>query len=151
MPRFARQNRSHVEKGRRSEAGLTLLELLVVIVILGLLAVVGSVQVVKYLGRAKTDTVKLQLGQISTALDLFRIDVGRLPTTDESLRVLVEREPNIKSWGGPYLRTKAAITDPWGRVIQYRQPGEHGEYDLYSLGSDGREGGTEEAQDVANW
>ena len=135
----------------RKQRGLTLLELLIVIIILGLIGVVGSLQVVSYLGRAKTDTAKLLVDQLSTALDLYRIDVGRLPSTDEGLTALIDRPDAARNWNGPYLKKRAALSDPWGRAIQYRQPGEHGEFDLFSFGADGRPGGDGEDKDVTNW
>ena len=133
-----------------SESGYTLLELLIVIAILGLLAVVGAVQLSGYLGRARTDTAKLQIDQLTTALDLFRIDVGRLPTGDEGLAALIEMPADAKGWRGPYLKKPEAIRDPWGHVFLYRQPGERKEYDLVSLGSDGRPGGSGESLDITN-
>jgi general secretion pathway protein G len=136
---------------RCSEAGFTLLELLIVIAILAMLAVIGTLQLSGYLGRARTDTARLQLDQLATALDLFRVDVKRLPTSEEGLRALLERPPNVDDWRGPYLKKSQAIVDPWGRPFIYVRPGEHGEYDLSSYGADGRPGGSGEDQDVSNW
>jgi len=135
----------------RDERGMTLLEVLIVMVILGLLAALGSTQLMAYLGRARTDSARLQIQELSTALDLFRIDVGRLPSSAEGLGVLVQPPPNLKSWRGPYLRKTSALLDPWGRPYIFRSPGEHGEFDLSSLGSDGNLGGNGEDRDVANW
>jgi general secretion pathway protein G len=132
-----------------SNAGFTLLELLIVIAILGLLGVVGTIQLSGYLGRARTDTTRLQIDQLVTALDLYRIDVGRLPTTDEGLRALLESPAGISQWRGPYLRKNNSIVDPWGRPFLYRQPGEDGEFDLTSLGADGKSGGVGEDADVS--
>jgi general secretion pathway protein G len=133
------------------DAGFTLLELLIVIAILGLLGVVGTIQLTGYLGSARTDTTKLQLDQLTTALDLYRVDVGRLPTTEEGLNSLLDRPANITRWRGPYLRKAQAINDPWGRLFSYKFPGEHGEYDLVSYGADGKPGGDGENLDIANW
>ena len=135
----------------RSDAGFTLLELLIVIAILGLLGVVGTVQLVGYLGSARTDTAKLQLDQLSMALDLFRVDVGRLPTTGEGLGSLLMPPTDVARWRGPYLKKAEAINDPWGKLFSYKFPGEHGEYDLISYGADGKPGGEGENLDVANW
>ena len=135
----------------RSDSGFTLLELLIVIAILGLLGVVGTVQLVGYLGSARTDTAKLQLDQLSMALDLFRVDVGRLPTTEEGLNSLLAPPADTARWRGPYLKKAEAINDPWGKVFSYKIPGEHGEYDLISYGADGKPGGEGENLDVANW
>lgn len=140
-----------VTQRQTADAGFTLLELLIVIAILGLLATVSIVQLSGHLGHARTDSAKLQVEQLSMALDLFRIDIGRLPTTDEGLRALLEAPSNIDNWRGPYLKKVDSTRDPWKRTFIYRQPGEHGEYDLLSYGADGKSGGTGENSDVHNW
>jgi general secretion pathway protein G len=132
------------------DSGFTLLELLIVIAILGLLAVVGTIQLSGYLGRARGDTAKLEIDQLATALDLFRIDVGRLPTTEEGLKALIEQPMELANWRGPYLRRPDAILDPWGRSFTYRRPGSKGEYDIATYGADGRPGGTGEDLDISN-
>ncbi len=129
----------------RAKEGMTLLEILIVMVILGLLATLG------YLGRAKSDTARLQLQELATALDLYRIDVGRLPSTTEGLQALVEKPIEATVWRGPYLRNRSILTDPWQRPYRYQAPGEHLEYDLASFGADGRQGGENENRDVTNW
>ena len=134
-----------------SEAGFTLLELLIVIAILGMLAVVGTVQMMSYLERARTDTAKLQIDQLGAALNLFRIDVGRLPTNDEGLKALVEAPAAIDRWRGPYLTKPDAIRDPWGRPFVYRQPGSHGQYDIMSYGEGGPSGGSGDNFEIVNW
>lgn len=131
------------------QSGMTLLEILVVMVIIGLLATLGSVQLMGYLGRAKTDTTKLQIQELVTALDLYRIDVGHVPTTEEGLGSLLKSPQGVERWAGPYLRKKNALVDPWGRPYRYTTPGEKGEYDLVSLGADGRAGGEGENRDIA--
>jgi general secretion pathway protein G len=135
----------------RPDAGFTLLELLIVIAILGLLGVVGTVQLTGYLGRAKTDTAKMQLDQLANAIELYRLDVGRPPTSEEGLNALISTTSAISGWRGPYLRKSQAIVDPWGRMFSYKFPGEHGEYDLITFGGDGRVGGQGVDADVANW
>lgn len=132
-------------------SGMTLLEILVVMVILGLLATLGSIQLMKYLDRAKADTARLQIQELMTALDLFRMDIGRVPSTSEGLQALLEGPQGNADWHGPYLRSRNILTDPWRRPYRYRSPGEHGEYDLVSLGADGVEGGEKENRDVASW
>ena len=132
-----------------ADEGFTLIELLIVIAILGLLAALGATQLSGYLGRARSDTAQLQIDQLTTALDLFRIDVGRLPTTDEGLNLL-EAPAGASKWRGPYLKKRDAIVDPWGKPFSYRRPGERGEYDIVSFGADGRKGGTGEDLDVSN-
>lgn len=138
--------------GAAEQAGFTLLEVLVVLVILGLLAaVVAGPQIFKYLGTAKSEAAKVQVSQISQALDLYRLEVGRYPTQEENLVALVEAPPGLNKWNGPYLKKKDAIIDPWGRQFLYKVPGEHGDYDLYTFGSDNAQGGNGEDQDITNW
>ena len=135
----------------RRVRGFTLIELLVVLVILGLLAGLVGPQVMKYLGGANTKTAKLQIEDFSTALDAFRLDMGRYPTTNEGLQTLVIQPSGANRWNGPYLRKNTVPKDPWGNDYQYRAPGQHGAFDLYSLGADGAEGGDGENQDVVSW
>lgn len=135
----------------RAAGGFTLIELLVVLVILGLLAGLVGPQVMKYLGGAKSDTARLQIEDMGAALDLYRLEVGRYPTGQEGLQALVEKPPGVDRWNGPYLRKKKVPKDPWGREYQYEQPGEHGQYDLYSLGADGSPGGEGENADIVSW
>ena len=135
---------------RRKEGGFTLLELLVVLAILGLLAALVAPQVLKYLGRAKSDSAQIQIQNIAGTLDLFRLDVGRYPTNAEGLAALVQRPSGLESWNGPYMKDKSVPKDPWGHPYTYKIPGEHGEYDLYSLGADDQPGGTGENADVTN-
>lgn len=143
-PRLASQSAAN--------AGFTLLEVLVVLVILGLIAAVSAgPQVFKLLGTAKSETAKMQIERIGGALDLYRLEVGRYPSDQESLAALVEPPAGVARWNGPYLKKKESIIDPWGQVYVYRMPGEHGEYDLYTLGADNVEGGEGESADVTSW
>lgn len=131
------------------DRGMTLLEILVVMSILGLLATLGSLQLMGYLGRAKSETAALQMREIGTALDMFYIDVGRLPTMDEGLGILHHLPDGTsppRGWNGPYLRQDAILTDPWGRAYLYRAPAGNSGYDVKSLGRDGQPGG--EGQDA---
>jgi general secretion pathway protein G len=131
--------------------GFTLIELLVVLVILGLLAGLVGPQVMKYLSSANTDTARLQIENLSAALDTFRIDVGRYPTTAEGLQALIQPPPGLTRWNGPYLKKNLIPQDPWGNDYHYASPGQHGAFDLYSLGADNAEGGDGENQDVVSW
>jgi general secretion pathway protein G len=135
----------------RGEAGFTLLELLVVLAIMGLLAAIVGPQVIRYLGSSKSQTASVQTRNIATALNLFRLDVGRYPTEAEGLLALVTAPQSAPVWNGPYLPEASAITDPWGNPYRMRAPGEHGEVDVFSLGADNRPSGTGEAKDVGNW
>jgi general secretion pathway protein G len=135
-----------------AQAGFTLLEVLVVLVILGLLAaVVAGPQIFKYLGTAKSEAAKVQVQQISSALDLYRLEVGRYPSQEEGVIALIEAPAGLSKWNGPYLKKKEAIVDPWGRQFLYKIPGQHGDYDLYTLGADNAQGGNGEDQDITNY
>ncbi len=142
------------QKFLRHWRGFTLIELLVVLVILGLLAGLVGPQVMSYLGGANTKTAKLQIEDFSTALDAFRLDMGRYPSTNEGLQALILAPGgNANRWNGPYLRKNLIPKDPWSNDYQYRAPGQHsgGAFDLYSLGADNAEGGDGENQDVVSW
>lgn len=130
------------------DAGLTLLELLVVITILVVLTVAIGTVALNYLGGAKADAARLQMTQVETGLDLYRLDMGRYPTEDEGLEALLTAPTTAESWNGPYLRKSAALTDPWGNAFQYAAPGSDGPYDVISLGSDGQPGGEDDAADL---
>jgi general secretion pathway protein G len=132
-------------------AGFTLLELLVVLVILGMLAGLVGPRVMKYFSGARSDTTRLQITDLSTALDMYKLEVGRYPTTDEGLEALVQKPADASRWNGPYLKKKQVPKDPWGQDYHYRSPGEHGEIDLYSLGADNAEGGDGENKDIVSW
>jgi general secretion pathway protein G len=144
------QTATHLRQ-RAAERGLTLIELLVVLVILGLIAAFAVPQVMNYLGGAKTDAAAIQIKRLEGILDLYRLDVGHYPSGEDGLNALVERPADAQRWNGPYLKSADGLIDPWGRPYQYRQPGQHGDYDLYSLGADGQEGGEGEDQDLTNW
>ena len=138
-----------IANGRQS--GFTLIELLVVLVILGLLAGLVGPRVLKYLASAKTDTAKLQVEEFSAGLDLFHLEVGRYPTSDEGLDALVHQPAGVRNWNGPYLRKNRIPQDSWSRDFHYESPGQHGAYDIYSLGSDNAVGGEGAAVDVVSW
>jgi len=133
------------------EAGFTLVELLVVLVILGLLFGLVVPRTIDYLGRAKSDVAKMQTQNLTQALDLYRLDNGRYPTQEEGLKSLVARPGNAARWNGPYVKGTEMPPDPWGKPYVYEMPSKRGmPYDLYSLGSDGARGGNGENADVFN-
>ena len=138
-------------RGTRRDGGFTLLELLVVLAILALIATFAAPRVLKYLGGARTDSARLQIESLATVLDLYRLEVGRYPSEDEGIEALIERPSGVEKWNGPYVRKREQLIDPWGRAFEYHYPGEHAEYDLYSLGADGQDGGEGEDQDVTSW
>jgi general secretion pathway protein G len=136
---------------RDREAGFTLVELLVVMVILVMLASLVAPRVMGYLGSSRTKAAKVQIESLSTSLELFKLDTGRYPNEREGLDALVARPPEAKNWSGPYLKKERVPADPWGRPYAYHYPGKRGAFDIYSLGADNREGGEGEDQDVASW
>lgn len=136
---------------KKSMSGFTLIELLVVLAIIGLLAGLVGPQVMKHLGSSKTKAAKVQIEDLAGALDMYRMDVGRYPSTEEGLKSLVEKPANARSWNGPYLRKNNVPQDPWVYDYHYASPGEHGRFDIYSLGADNAPGGEGEDQDVNSW
>lgn len=130
--------------------GFTLLELLVVIVIIGLLASIAAPKLFKQIGKSETKTAGAQIESLGLALDQYRIDVGQYPSTEQGLIALYKKPENVPKWSGAYLK-KNIPNDPWGKPYLYKSPGEHGDYDLFTLGKDGQLGGTEEAQDMVSW
>lgn len=137
----------------RSNLGFTLIELLVVLLILGLIAGLAGPQVMNYLGESKAKAAKLQIEEFGSSLDLFKLDVGRYPDSQEGLQALVQAPagPNADRWRGPYLKKKNVPKDPWNTDYQYSSPGRHGQYDIVSLGADSQEGGEGDNKDIVSW
>lgn len=138
------------DRPRRRPSGFTLLELLVVMVIIGLLAGYVGPKYFAQIGKSEMKAARAQIDALEKALDQYRLDAGRYPSTDQGLSALMARPADESKWLGPYLK-KAVPMDPWGHPYQYRSPGEHGDFDLFSLGKDGQPGGTEESADITNW
>lgn len=132
----------------RPASGFTLLELLVVLAILGLIASFAAPRVFKALSGAETDAARVQIENLGTGIDLYRLEVGKYPP---DLEALIKKPVGVDKWNGPYLKKQVIPKDPWGNEFVYRQPGEHGPYDLYTLGADNAEGGDGAKQDVLSW
>lgn len=136
---------------RRHQAGFTLIELLVVIIIIGLLAALVGPKLFGRVGKGKQAAAQAQIELFGAALDNFRLDVGRYPTSEEGLKVLLINPGSIPNWDGPYLKKQEVPLDSWGHPYLYKSPGDHGDYDIISYGGDGVAGGDGENQDVVSW
>jgi general secretion pathway protein G len=133
------------------QSGMTMMELLAVLVIIGVvMGVVGG----KFFGQAeeaKRKAAKIEINQIGQSLDLFKLEVGRYPTTSEGLQALVTAPAGVNNWNGPYWKNGTLPTDPWKNEYKYTQPGQHGAYDIISMGPDGKEGGDGADRDITSW
>ena len=136
---------------RVKQTGFSLIELLVVLTIIALLGAVVGPQVMKHLAGAKADTTRMQIEDLGAALDLYYLDNGRYPDSQEGLAALIEAPVDVDKWNGPYLKKKKIPQDAWGNDYRYDAPGENGAYDLYSYGADNAPGGEDENQDVVSW
>lgn len=131
--------------------GVTLMELLVVLAIIAIISTIAVPTIMNQFAKAKVRTAAVQVQQFGTILDMYRLDVGRYPSTTEGMEALMTAPPGVDRWAGPYLQNRAALTDPWGNPYEYRTPGDHGDYDLWSNGADGVSGGEERDADITNW
>ena len=137
---------------RARQQGFTLIEIMVVVVIIGLLTAIVATNVMGRVDDARIQKARTDMQSLETALEIFKLDNFRYPTTDEGLAALVTRpaDPTITHWKeGGYV--KRLNKDPWGRDYYYQSPGDHGEFDIYSLGADGKEGGEKSSTDIGNW
>jgi len=139
-----------VSRASSARVGFTLLELLVVVAIIGLLAGYVGPRYFGQLGKAEVKAARAQMDGIAKALDAYRLDVGRYPTTELGLEALMVQPGGVAKWSGPYLK-KGIPRDPWDQAYRYKSPGEHGEFDLISLGRDGKPGGSGEDADITSW
>jgi len=135
---------------KRSQRGITLIELMVVMVIIALFATIVGQRLFRNVEKAYQSTAKQQIAEFEGLLDTFRLDVGRYPTSEEGLQSLRAKPGTLEGWDGPYAKKDIPL-DPWKHAYVYRFPGQHGEYDLYSYGADGQEGGDGDNADIVNW
>ena len=135
----------------KQSSGFTLLELLVVLGIISMLAGLVGPRVMKHMGEAKTKAAKVQISQLSQALEMYKLEMNKYPTTEQGLEALVTAPSDAKNWNGPYLAKSKVPLDPWQQEYHYVSPGEHGKFDLYSYGADEKEGGEDEDQDIVSW
>ncbi|QOZ44002.1 type II secretion system protein GspG [Bradyrhizobium sp. CCBAU 53340] len=142
-------SRRRSRREARGEAGFTLVEMLVVITIIGMIMALVGPRVLNYLSESKAKAAKIQIESFSSALDLYYLDLGRYPTSNEGLTGLT-RSNNQAGWNGPYLRGGVVPNDPWGHGYVYRSPGANAPYEIISLGSDGQEGGSGTASDIVS-
>lgn len=127
-----------------------MIELLVVMIIIGLLAALVGPRFIRQEEKAKIKATKAQIELLGTALDTFRLDVGRYPSTEEGLESLRTKPGGVERWDGPYLKKDLPL-DPWGKAYAYRSPGEHGPFDIVSYGADGAPGGEGDNRDITSW
>jgi general secretion pathway protein G len=139
-------------RDRSGQDGYTLLELLVVLAILGLLVGLVAPAALRQLGSAKEKVAYQSIERLATVLDIYHVDVGAYPTTEQGLQALITQPPGVKRWNGPYLKGEIVPEDPWGHPFLYRSPSERQghDYDVYSLGPTGQPGGTGAAAAIYN-
>jgi len=135
---------------RKQPKGFTLIELLLVMVIIGLLAALVGPRFFGQEKKARQRAAKGQIALFEAALDNYRLDVGRYPTTEQGLQALREKPDEVEKWDGPYLK-KAVPADPWGNPFAYESPSEHGDYAIISYGADGSPGGEDVDTDIVSW
>jgi general secretion pathway protein G len=139
-----------IGSNRARQRGMTLIEILVVLVLIGIvLGIVGG----NFIGKgekAKADAAKIEIGQISQTLDLYKLEVGRYPTSQEGLQALISAPAGVSNWNGPYWKKSTVPKDPWGNEYRYVSPGSKGAYEIVSLGADGKEGGEGPDKDISS-
>ena len=137
--------------GGEAETGMTLIEILVVLVLIGIvLGIVGG----NFIGKgekAKADAAKIEMGQIGQTLDLYKLEIGRYPTTQEGLQALIAAPAGVTNWNGPYWKKSSVPKDPWGNEYKYVSPAQSAPYEISSLGADGKEGGEGPNKDIGSW
>jgi len=139
-----------LSKFMRNNSGFTLVELLVVMIIIGLLAALVGPRFIRQEEKAKVKAAKAQIELLGTALDTYRLDIGRYPSSEEGLDALLRKPSSAEKWDGPYLKKDLPL-DPWGKAYVYKSPGDHGAFDLLSYGADGVSGGEGDNHDISSW
>jgi len=134
----------------KKEQGFTLIELLIVMVILGLLAALVGPRMFGHTGKARQKAAKSQISLFETAIDTYKLETGKFPTTEQGLQALRVKPDGVAKWDGPYLPKNVPL-DPWGNIYAYKYPSEHGDYEIVSLGADGTPGGEGEDVDIVSW
>ena len=137
-------------KNKRNNRGFTLIELLIVMIILGMLAALVAPRMFGKVGKSKQKAAKAQISLFETALDTYRLDMGKFPTTERGLAALREKPDDGDNWDGPYLPKEVPL-DPWGEAYVYQFPGEHSDYEITSYGADKQPDGEDEDADIVNW
>lgn len=148
--RKAADSAVHLKRAKGSLAGFTLIELLMVMVIIGLLAAIVAPRFMGKVGKAKLQAAQAQIELFGAALDAYRLDVGRYPTSEQGLAALRVQPDDSSNWDGPYLKKRIPL-DPWKNEYIYKSPGDNGEYDIISYGADGKDGGEDEDRDIVSW
>ena len=131
--------------------GMTLIEILVVLVLIGVVMGIVGGNFIQRGEKAKRDAARIEIGQIGQTLDLFKLEVGRYPTSQEGLQALIAQPSGVNNWNGPYWKKSTVPKDPWGNDYLYAFPGQHGAYDIVSYGADGKEGGDGADKDITSW
>ena len=138
------------DKMRARQRGMTLIEILVVLVLIGIvLGIVGG----NFIGKgekAKADAAKIEIGQIAQTLDLYKLEVGRYPSSQEGLQALISAPAGVANWNGPYWKKGTVPKDPWGNEYKDASPGSKAAYEIISLGADGKEGGEGPDKDISS-
>ncbi len=139
---------------RRRQSAFTLIEIMAVVIIMGLLMGIVGVTVFGRVDEARVATTRIQIKQVENALEFYRMDNSRYPSTEEGLRALVEAPPNVRNYpAGGYLKSRDGLLDPWDNEFEYVSPGQHNPhtFDVWSNGADGQPGGTDQNGEIGNW